>query len=272
MSPLGELSLTRRLSFTPAALMRRSRVFKRVSTKIRDALITVAWPQTCHLCGRMVESFADGPVCAQCWTDPVITTFFFDKSVCSKCGLPLERASVRQSCGRCERFSFQAARSCGLYGGALKASVLFLKSHPHLCPRLTEIITRTFSINRNALSCDVVIPVPLHRKRERERGFNQSSLIAKVIASKFGIRFDLRSLLRIKHTERHRAGMDQIDRAKSVERAFTVARPRLIEKASVLLVDDVFTTGSTVSAASETLLEAGAARVAVLTITRAAGH
>ncbi len=247
-------------------------MFKRVSTKIRDALITVAWPQTCHLCGQMVESFADGAVCAECWTDPAITTIFFDKTVCSKCGLPLDRTSVRQSCGRCDGFSFHRARSCGLYGGALKASVLFLKSHPHLCPRLKGIISETFSINRAELSCDVVIPVPLHPVRERERGFNQSGLIAKVIASKFAIRLDLHSLSRIKHTERHRAGMDQIDRAKSVERAFTVGRPWLIEKASVLLVDDVFTTGSTVSAASETLIEAGAARVAVLTITRAFGH
>jgi ComF family protein len=247
-------------------------VIKRVPTKIRDALIALVWPQECHLCGRAVEAFADGVACDRCWSDPVVTISFFDKPVCSKCGLPLDRSILGQNCGRCDQAPFHSARSCGLYAGALKASVLFLKSHPHLCPRLKGIIIETFSANRAALSCDVVIPVPLHPVRERERGFNQSSLIAKVIASKFDMAFDLGSLRRIKHTEQHRAGMDQIDRARSMERAFAVARPRSIEKAAVLLVDDVFTTGSTVAAATETLLEAGAARVTVLTVTRAAGR
>ncbi len=243
-------------------------MFKQLSAKIRDALISLAWPETCRLCGRVVD-FNDGTACSECWIDEGITSLFFDKTVCSKCGLPLDQSSEEQSCARCEKFPFQASRSCGLYAGALKASVLFLKSHPHLCPRLRGIIARTFSINRDALRSDLVIPVPLHPARERERGFNQSSLIAKVIASRFDMRLDLRSLARVKHTERHRAGMDEIDRAKSVERAFRVAHPQRIEKAAVLIVDDVLTTGSTVAAASETLMEAGAARVAVMTITRA---
>jgi ComF family protein len=220
----------------------------------------------------VVDRFADGVACERCWTNPDVTSFFFDAPVCLKCGLPLNQASVGQNCGRCDQAPFHSARSCGLYAGALKASVLFLKSHPHLCRRLKGIIIETFSANRAALSCDLVIPVPLHPVRERERGFNQSSLIAKVIAKEFTIALDPGSLCRIKHTERHRAGMDQVDRARSMERAFAVARPRSIEKAAVLLVDDVFTTGSTVVAATETLLEAGAARVAVLTVTRAAGH
>ncbi|MEW6210107.1 MAG: phosphoribosyltransferase family protein [Acidobacteriota bacterium] len=149
---------------------------------------------------------------------------------------------------------------------------MFLKTHPHICGRLAETICKTFTINRDALSCDVVIPVPLHPARERERGFNQSNLIAKTIASRFDLLLDTSSLLRTKHTERHRAGMDQIDRAKSVERAFAVARPRLMGKASVLVVDDVLTTGSTISAVSDALLEAGAERVVAMTIARVAEH
>lgn len=113
------------------------------------------------------------------------------------------------------------------------------------------------------------MPVPLHRSRERQRGFNQAAIIATLISREFGLRLDARSLTRVKPTERHRAGMDLTDRAQSVERAFEVVSPRLVEAASVLLVDDVYTTGSTICAASNCLLEAGASQVTVLTIARA---
>lgn len=112
------------------------------------------------------------------------------------------------------------------------------------------------------------MPVPLHRLRERQRGFNQAAIIARLISREFNLRLDDRSLLRTKPTERHRAGMDAADRAQSVERAFEVARPRLIDGASVLLVDDVHTTGSTICAATHSLLEAGARQVTILTIAR----
>jgi ComF family protein len=114
----------------------------------------------------------------------------------------------------------------------------------------------------------MVIPVPLHREREKQRGFNQAAIVAEALARKFNLHLDKHSLVRIKPTERHRAGMDATDRAKSVERAFKVVRPGLVEGASVLLVDDVMTTGSTIGAATSALIEAGAKRVNVLTIAR----
>jgi ComF family protein len=130
------------------------------------------------------------------------------------------------------------------------------------------MISRTFSDHLPALASDVVIPVPLHRLRERGRGFNQAKIIAKVIARDFQIRLDDRALVRARATERHRVGLDAVDRKKSVERAFSVTRPTLVGGLSVLLVDDLFTTGSTISAASNALLEAGARRVNVLTVAR----
>jgi ComF family protein len=144
-----------------------------------------------------------------------------------------------------------------------------LKSNPHICRRLRSLIIESFSKHRHALDSDIVIPVPLHQSRERARGFNQASHIAKVISQGFDLPVDGRSLERLKHTEMHRAGFDLADRRRSVKGAFKVTRARAISGASVLLVDDVFTTGSTVAAATEALLEAGARRVSVFTIARA---
>ena len=111
--------------------------------------------------------------------------------------------------------------------------------------------------------------MPLHPKRERERGFNQAALLAHALARQTGLPLDERSLVRTTHTAQHRAGMDARARRETIESAFQVARPRLVAGARVLLVDDVFTTGATVSACAHALKEAGAAAVFVLTVARA---
>jgi len=118
------------------------------------------------------------------------------------------------------------------------------------------------------LKTDLVIPVPLHRARLKTRGFNQAAIIAKYVAADFGLSFDEGSLLRTRPTDPHRAGMDAADRARSVRNAFEVVRPRLVAGSSVLLIDDVYTTGSTIGSATSKLLDAGARAVNVLTIAR----
>jgi ComF family protein len=248
----------------------------RALRNIRDGLLSLAYPQPCRLCGSPVKSWDDGVVCRECWEDSKITGLFLDLPACVKCGAPFqteqaqERAdsSVR-SCNGCGDLPFDVARSCGAYSGALEASILFLKSEPHLCPRLREILSQTYLMNRALIESDLVLAVPLHRLRQRERGFNQANIIARLIASRFDQAFDDSTLMRLAHTDRHRAGIDAIDRAKSVERAFKVTQPRKVRGASVLLIDDLFTTGSTITAATEALLDGGAASVRVLTIARA---
>ena len=252
-------------------------MLQRALRSIRDGLLGLAYPQQCRVCGGAVESWDDGVACAECWEDPALTKILTGP-VCAKCGAPLARTTNNAKspstttdtrlCGTCASALFTSARACGVYSGAFEASILFLKVTPHICPRLRAIIRRTFSEHRRALSNDVVIPVPLHRLRERQRGFNQAAVIARLISREFGLPFDDRSLIRIKPTERHRAGMDANDRSQSVDRAFEVARPRRIDGASVLLVDDVYTTGSTISAATRTLIAAGAREVKVLTLAR----
>ncbi|HXU39461.1 MAG TPA: ComF family protein [Blastocatellia bacterium] len=242
----------------------------RVLRSTRDGLLGLAYPAECRVCSGSVESWDDGVACAECWDNPTITKLFVG-DLCAKCGAQLSggpATAQHRVCGMCGALPFTAARACGSYSGALEASILFLKVNPHISPRLRALIKRAFAEHREAIESEIVIPVPLHKLRERRRGFNQAAIIAELLAREFNLGYDDRSLVRTRATDPHRAGMDAADRARSVERAFEVVRPRLIAGGSVLLVDDVFTTGSTISAATLALIEAGARQVSVLTVAR----
>jgi ComF family protein len=113
-----------------------------------------------------------------------------------------------------------------------------------------------------------IIPVPLHAEREKDRGFNQAMLIGRELSRVTSLPLNVVSLVRDKHVKRHRAGMDAKGRRDTVTDAFRVTHPALVAGERVLLVDDVFTTGATVSSCASVLLEAGATEVYVLTIAR----
>jgi ComF family protein len=163
---------------------------------------------------------------------------------------------------------FSAARAVGPYEGALRESVLQLKRRPHVTSQLEALLIAV--AKREPLSLSTrIIPVPLHPKRQRSRGFNQAAIIAEVLSKGLRLPLDEVSLVRVTSTEKYRAGLDAKGRRDTVVGAFEVRHPRLITNENVLLVDDVFTTGATVSACSEALLAAGAQNVFVLTISRA---
>ncbi len=237
-----------------------------------DAALALAFPEACEACGAAsVERRADVPACEACWRGTRI--FAGGETLCWKCGAPAggeveegKREQVR--CRRCEAEEFTAARACGVYEGALRASVLRLKREPFVGARLRRLLGE--AAGRPPLSsATLVVPVPLHLERERERGFNQATLLARAVASRSGLPADGLSLVRALRAERHRAGMDARSRRETVEGAFRVARPRLVEGERVLLIDDVFTTGATASACARALREAGAREVFVLTAARA---
>jgi ComF family protein len=236
-----------------------------------DSVLALVYPQACAACGASVESRHDGVACAACWTGTRL--FNDDDTVCWKCGA-VSRASVARDkrrtvrCGKCDDDQFTFARACGLYEGALRASVLALKREPQVARRLSNVLyqaQRGTPIN----DADVIVPVPLHAARERARGFNQAALLAQELGRLSHLPVDEHSVVRSVHTERHRAGMDARARRDSVAKAFEVRHPKLISGRCVLLVDDVFTTGATVSACATALKNAGATDVYVLTIARA---
>ena len=232
----------------------------RVGQLIYDAVLTLAYPQVCVMCGRSVEQRRFGVACERCWSGTRI--FADDEEICWKCGLP------GPACGRCVECAFTTARAVGTYEGALRESVLLLKRQPYVPQHLESLLAEV--VRRVPLSSSTrVVPVPLHPRRLRTRGFNQASIIAQAVSNVLELPLDEVSLVRVSTTEKYRAGMDAKGRRDTVAGAFQVTHPRLVAGEGILLVDDVFTTGATVSACAETLLDAGAKSVFVLTIGRA---
>ena len=228
---------------------------------ICDAVLTLAYPQICVICARSVEERRFGVACESCWQGTRI--FTDDDEVCLKCGAPGPPV-----CGHCEVLAFTSARAVGMYKDALRESALMLKRRPCLPRHVEDLLVAAASREPFCVSTRVA-PVPLHPKRLKTRGFNQASIIAGVVSKALELALDEVSLVRVSSPEKYRAGLDAKGRRDTVAGAFKVTHPRLVAGEHILLVDDVFTTGATVSACAEALLEAGANTVFVLTLARA---
>ena len=245
-------------------------VLNRAVTKCYDSLLAVVYPQPCHVCGLSVESRAFGVACEACWKQTHL--FTPQDTLCWKCGVPsrgIVAVEKREQvyCRRCDDDAFTGARACGAYEGALRASILALKRDPSLCRQLVELISlaqKQYPLN----SATRIIPVPLHKERQRTRGFNQAALLATALSRSNSIILDSSNLVRTTHINQHRAGMDARDRRKTVEDAFKVSYPAVIKDERILLIDDVFTTGATVSSCAQALRDAGASDIFVLTLAR----
>jgi ComF family protein len=242
-----------------------------ILTSVYDALLTVAYPQVCRVCGGSVEERRLGVACRACWEKTRV--FTGAETICWKCGAPSLGIDVSPEiktqirCQRCDSQSFTAARAVGAYEHALRESVLSLKRQPHLAPHLITLLAG--AAQREPLNTATrIIPVPLHDQRARERGFNQAAVIAECLAKPLQLPVDEATLWRPRASEKYRAGLDPKGRRDTVAGVFEVRYPKLVAGESVLLVDDVFTTGATVNSCAEALLASGAAKVVVLTIAR----
>ena len=233
---------------------------------VRNTFLNLTFPQRCHSCTSQVKDDRLGVACTECWEKT--TLFNNSEELCPKCGAKGAISGAVFGCRNCENHDYDTARSIGLYENALSSCILHLKRHPVIPPILLERIPNMLG-SEGLRACDLIIPVPLSAKREAERGFNQAEHISHHVAKILKRRVDAQSLSRKIHTPMHRASMDRKARELSVKNAFEVARPRLIEGRSILLVDDIFTSGATVSNCAKVLKKRGASYVNVFTLARA---
>jgi ComF family protein len=236
--------------------------------QVFNSLLTLAYPQICHLCENSVENYSDGVACRTCWEKT--QTFSGKENLCEKCGAYLNEAETKVAtfCHRCDEHFYDAARAVGVYENALAASIVHLKREPFVGKELRKLFISAF-YNSPFGDTDLLIPVPLSKMRLLERGFNQASVLANILKKETKINDDDKSLTRVIHTPMHRAGMDEKARETTVVNAFEVSRKELIKNKTILLVDDVYTSGVTVSSCAKVLKAKGASKVYVLTIARA---
>ena len=231
----------------------------------RNAFLNLTFPQRCHSCTAQVDDDRFGVACSTCWG---LTTLFVDpEGLCPKCGAKGPILGEAFACRNCTDHHYDTARSIGLYEGAISVSILHLKRFP-VIPRVLLDQMRPTLDSAAFGDCDLIMPVPLSAKRRAERGFNQAEYIADHVARKLGKPVDAHSLSRKVHTPMHRASMDKKARELSVKNAFAVIRPKLIEGRSIILVDDIFTSGATASNCAKALKKKGAVTVNVFTLAR----
>jgi ComF family protein len=244
----------------------------------------VAFPGSCSLCGEELREPALTGVCELCWAnlEP------WRGPACDSCGLPLvsEQPSHASTalCSLCRSgaFPLDRARCFSFYSGLLRAAILQLKFHrrDRLGKQLGALLAQVW----NGIEEDpegeraVLVPVPLHATRQRERGFNQAELLARGLSTclekKRGGRspqVDVRSLVKIRATP-PQTGLSVSARHDNVRGAFAVVHPERIGNRRVVLVDDVMTTGATLSACAQALRSAGPRSICALTLARASAQ
>lgn len=233
-----------------------------------SSLLSLIYPQSCRICKGSVDDADDGIACRECWLKTRI--FSGKETLCSKCGAFLQESKVpvEAFCRQCDNHFYDSASAVGIYDNALAASVIHLKQTPHVANRLRKHLITAFE-NSSFLNVNLIVPVPLSKKRLLERGFNQAEILSAIIAKDAGIKVDGHSLARKIHTKMHRVALDKKARDLTVKNAFEVLRPKLLQDQNILLVDDVFTSGATVSYCAKALKKSGAKKVYVLTLARA---
>jgi ComF family protein len=248
-----------------------------------DALTSVLFPADCRICERLLLTCRRVPICEVC-----LRSFAaLQGPLCATCGLPVSTWSLGPPghsghqqpadilCPTCRMGSwgFDRARSFAEYKTALIRAIVLLKFEQ------MEPLGRWFAQRLRAvasqqnLQADLVVPVPLHRQRERERGYNQADLIARPLARQ--LRLPYRAGLLVRTRPRPRPNKQTLtleERWDSVRGAFATHPGSQVDNLRVLLVDDVMTTGATLDACARALRAAGAKSVIGLTVARAARH
>jgi len=226
------------------------------------------YPDNCQICRSQRATAAEGYVCRRCWQG----VRFVVPPFCERCGLPFEGdITTAFECANCREMElhFESARAAVVARGVVLEVIHRYKYQQALWfePFLGDLLCRQAGPALRAGAWDLVVPVPLHPLKEREREFNQAARLAACLGRATGLPLNAKLVTRREFT-RTQTLLTRAERAANVRGAFTLRAGVKLNGERIVLVDDVLTTGATTSACAKVLLKAGASRVCVWTLAR----
>ena len=229
------------------------------------------YPNTCQVCGSERATADEGYVCARCWSrDGGIR--FIVPPFCERCGLPYAgEITTSFDCSNCREMElhFQSARAAAVASGLVLDVIHRYKYQRAMWfePFLADLLARQAGPALSSGNWNMIVPVPLHPLKRREREFNQAERVAKRLSEATRIPLNAKLLRRVEFTQTQTL-LTRQQRAVNVRNAFAVRDGSRLHGERIVLVDDVLTTGATTSACARTLQTAGAGDITVWTVAR----
>jgi competence protein ComFC len=236
--------------------------------RFADTAIGLLYPNVCQLCDTQRATAAEGFVCARCWQQ----VRFIKPPFCQRCGLPYQGAITGAfECTNCRemKLHFRSARAAVSYKGVVKEVLQRYKYKRALWfePFLADLLIREALPELRQEKWDLLVPVPLHPAKKRQREFNQAERLATFLSAAAAIPMDTTLLKRVFRTETQ-TKLSRDKRTENMRNAFALRKRTKLKGERILLFDDVFTTGATTNACAAVLRAAGAAEVGVWTLAR----
>lgn len=234
--------------------------------KCREELLDLIYPKTCFGCKSRISPEIEGYICKECLNklDKLKPPF------CITCGRPIDILDI-DKCTDCTGYNYYFTRgySATLYEGLVKDCLHNFKynSHTYLGGTLARLMIDFALEYIDPDKIDAILPVPLHWQRFRDRGFNQSAILGKILSKETGVPFMRNGLTRTR-VIKPQVELPRSERIGNVLGAFKVTNPKKFSGKHILLIDDVFTTGATLNECSRVLLDSGAKGVWVFCLAR----
>jgi len=240
--------------------------------EVLNDISEVIFPPQCLGCKDILHSFNGQIFCSSCEEQ----THLITGSICHICGTTFPDSPAESHlCADCleKKPYFSCARAVFSYENIILNAIHQFKYKRNISigETLASFMADFQFSNIDFADYSIMIPVPLHTTRLRERGFNQSLVLARILGKKKQIPINFSLLKRQKFTLTQ-TGSNKQERKQNIKGAFEVTDKRKIAGKNILLIDDVFTTGATVNECAKTLIKAGAQKVSVLTLARVLPH
>lgn len=234
-------------------------IFSHVIKASADALLWLLYPPVCHFCGRV----SPDPICPDCADEVVYVT----EPVCKKCGKPILR-DEDEYCGDCvkRRFNYEQGKSLWIHKGRVPWSVYQFKYHNRRIfgKFYADEMCRLYGAWVKSRGIDLIIPVPVHKKRLRKRGYNQAEIIAVRLGRLLDIPVDTHAVKRVSKTTPQKM-LGARERRENLRGAFCLTRTDITRR-KILIVDDIYTTGSTIDEMARILTADSGNKVWFLTV------